>query len=375
MSDDTQKSLVVPEEQGIIAQGEELRLALHGTHAEIHAYLDEQRRLHGRSAELHSADIITSERKTREVNQLAAGHQVVNNSDPGGPGRIDEHVAVLREMASYVSSVASPDDGQPVLAQHDRWLVEYDVTLKPPAVRITTAAMLREVLSRQLDYLHKPDQWPFFYRNADLKYTDHIPGTGPQRRMGFSPSPDGTIYYQGKKATAAQLKQLADMFWNEPIPGNVVSIPDVDPCRMDRISEEAFQQALSARRWPGVQDIADFADHALESAPRSLAERMAGLAPWRGSKADLARDLGWRESIMRLNAELPSAAAELATLGWVFAATGAKTGPTRAREFVIMELRGPAENPAAIPGKFQKGPREAPKAPKAPKAALTRHYG
>ena len=81
----------------------ELGLAIHGSLREIDRYLDRIRDAQGRDAELRAADLITAARKQAELAEMIERGEVLNPSDPGGPGTTAEHVAMLRVMAEQIA--------------------------------------------------------------------------------------------------------------------------------------------------------------------------------------------------------------------------------------------------------------------------------
>jgi hypothetical protein len=248
------------QELGIVAAGKELELALHGTPAQIHAYLDQVRRDHGRTAELCSADRISAEQNGRRLARLTEEGRILNPSCPGGVGTADEHVGLLRVMAHDIASICLPDEGA-TLCTHSRWLAEFDVDLSPPAVKLISVPAVREVFTRLLDTMYPRDRWDFYIRSADLDYFGH--------------------------------------------PGVDIPVPNVDPIRLTAVSDEAIRMALASRRWPGVPTSADLlaslredtqepAQAALES---SLADRLRALdrgGDFLVTMADLAAELSQR---------------------------------------------------------------------------------
>lgn len=350
---ESQTSLVAPATVSLsgVAQGEELRLAVFGSHAEINRYLDQQRALHGREVELHSADVITSEQKHRQLALLAREGRCLCAEDPGAPPRLNELTMMLAAMAADISSSGDLTDGEPLLLQRGRRLVMYDPRQSPPDVEIASPAACRTFFTQSLNSMYDGD-WPYFRRIPDLVFHSLVPEHLPKVDRGFSFDTDGVIYFRGKRATKAQQKE----FWApRDDDGRVKTrVPDFEALTtLDLFTEQVVAGWLRTRVFRGVDDVASLI--ASQGDP-SLAERMADLASrtapqlWKGSKTDLARDVGWSESVMALNGQLRKITSELAGLGWCLA-SGGRTKGTQAREYVIMPLRpGAPENLGEIPG-------------------------
>lgn len=327
-----------------LVEGAELWLAVHGSHKQIRYYLDEQRRRHGREVELHSADVIAAEKGHRRVATLASQGRLLNGSNPGGAGRLDELVGVLATMAADISEIGDPSDGEPMLVQRDRRLVSYDQSQTPAAVEITTPSQARIFFLQSLVSMHGSDPWPYFYRNADLRYVSLVPKALPRIDRGFSLTPDGQVFHRGKPATQAQVRE----YWapRDPPPGVTTRVPDADPISdLEHFTEQSFDAFLRGRRFPGVDDISVLT----RDQEDTLAQRLAALADsaapqlWRGSKSSLAAALQWGGSVPALNAELRKAIGGLAALGWCLAKAG-RGGQTRAQEFMLVPLRRTPEN-------------------------------
>lgn len=327
VQDQIPKSLI----SQVQAQGRELELAVSGTWREISGYLDETRRLHGRTQELVSADRITSTQKIIQLTRLVGEDRILNHNDPSGPGSVDEHVAVLRRMARDISECCLPDEG-PTVACHMRYLVELDVDLNPPAVRLTTVPGVREVFARLLDSCFRKDGWDYYAQTPDLHYFGH----------------------------------------DHDIP-----VKNWDPIRMESVSDEAIRQALAARRWPDVAEVADLLASLKEDTaavpgmlpppgPASLADQLRALN--RGgdfliTMADLAAELS-RRSGMAVNPQglqmrVRKAAAELALAGvWVGATTDREPKSRRALYRVRIENHPshPSHpSPVLLPGETREG--------------------
>jgi len=354
----SQTSLVVPATVSLsgVCQGRELQLAMTGSHAEIRDYLDALLAEQGRDVELRAADVINSEQNHRRIALLAHEGRILCAADPSAPPRLDEMTAMLAYVAADISQSGDLSDGEPLLLQRGRHLIMYDPRQSPADIEIGSPAVCRAFFTRSLNSMYGSGDWPYFRRTPDLVYHSFIPQDLPRIDRGFSWSPDGTIFFMGKKATQAQVKT----FWEPRDTGSVKTrVPDVEPLSsLDDITEQAFSAWLRARDFSGVDDLAELTGQAIEGVPQSLAQRMADLAArtapvlWRGGKSDLARDVQWSGSVMLLNAELRKITGELASLGWCLA-RGGRTKGTQAREFVIMPLRPgtPPENPAGeIPG-------------------------
>jgi hypothetical protein len=277
-------------------------LALTGSRAEIHRYLDQVRRDHGRTAELVSADRISAEKNGRELARLVAADRIINHADPSGPGSVDEHVRVLRRMASDISENGDLDY-EPTLAVHQRFLVEFDPDLDPPAVKLTTVAGVREVFTRMIDSFSHRDAWAFYAQTPDLRYFGHE--------------------------------------------GMDIPVPNWDPIRMEAVSDEAIRQALAARRWPGVATVADLLASLREDTQEPaqaalmspLVEKLAAVAleaggRWTGTKGRLC-ELTGHVSTQVLTAELGQLAAELAIRGVTVSKTGHRLPPARSWEWAV----------------------------------------
>lgn len=299
-------------ELGIIASGEELRLALHGTRQEIRHYLDQVRKDHGRAMELVSADTISAEKGRRRVARLTAEGRIINPSDPGGPGSADEHATTLRAMASEISDLCTPDEGS-TLAVHERYLVEFDPDLNPPAVKLTSVSAVRATFTQLIDsYSLRRDSWDFYHRGRDL-----------------------------------------DFFGHEEF--GAILVPDVNSIRMEAISDEGIRQALAARRWPNVQEVSDLVASlrrdTQEPVQAALADRLGALAPWRGSMGELARGIEWAGTLRQLAADIEQISVELARAGITVYRTGRRCGQNRLAEWAVERKKIPStpSTPSLMP--------------------------
>jgi hypothetical protein len=364
MCDDTQKSLVVPEEQGIIAQGEELRLARHGTRLEIRRYLDLQREQHGRSAELHSADLISAEKGHIRVNILTVNHALINPGNPGGEGTTAEHVEVIRRIISDVSEASLEETAKyGALYTWKRKLFEFDPDEDPPVREITLPEQLRDTLTRMLAQTFST--LPYYRRNRDLEFTDHAPGSGPAPSLGFVPSSDGNWYANGRKATAAELRHISDRFFNDPLPGNNVYVPDVDPIEsLDVFSDAELRLVIKAGKFPGAcsrEEIQEAwaadgnegwfwqAERVQEALPGgrpvlalelSWAQKIAALVPWKGPLSELAEAIGWPGKPQSLSVQVKKLRGELLSLGVIVEKTGGRTGKNLLEEWAAGKIIG-----------------------------------
>lgn len=238
------------------------------------------------------------------------------NSHPCEEGTVDEHVAVLRDIVRELA------DQLKCLAIIGGELSEHNPDLEPPYQPLKTAAALREMLSRRMAELYGP-----------------MAQTGYYRRAAFIDRRPGEPYLNGNWPLV-RLSRVGTSY------GSVNNGTELAGAR--EISAAALQEALTARRWPGVpvitRTVLARAAGQNEASTAELPIRLAALAAggqWCGTLSQLAELVCWSRHVNGLIHALAAIEPELQTLGVSCSPTGKRTGRTRAAEWCVSPVSGP----------------------------------
>lgn len=237
----------------------------------------------------------------------------VLNSDPfDGGGTIDEHLAALRGIVGEIAAELG------CLAIIGGELNEHNPGLEPPYQPLKAAPALREMLSRRMTELY-----------GRMEQTRHSRGPAFVDWEGHKDEPyligDWPLVVLSRVATSYDSVNVG-----------------AELCIAREISAAALQEALTARRWPGVPVITramlDRAKASQLGEPAPLAISIARLAdpgPWFGALSDLARAVGWSGRPEGLRYEIKRLAVDLLTLGRIVRPTGRRIGDKRLAEWCV----------------------------------------
>lgn len=241
----------------------------------------------------------------------------VLNSDPYQDGTVDEHLAVLggivRELAEQLKCLA-------IIGGE---LCEHHPDLEPPYQPLKTPAAFREMLGRRMAELYGRME-ETSYRHGQA-FVDRRPG---------EPYLDG----------AWPLVRLARVDTSYGSTNNGTELASARD-----ISAAALQEALAARRWPGVPVVtraalARLAGQDGQQPAAGLAGQVAAVAAggtWCGTITELAEVLAWAAHVNALVSALKAIGPELQALGVSCSSTGKRTGRTRAAEWAVGPISGP----------------------------------
>lgn len=233
------------------------------------------------------------------------------NGDPSSEGTADEHMAVLRGIVSELAGQLR------CLAIIGGELNEHNPDLEPPYQPVKTPAALREMLSRRMTELY-----------GRMEQTRHCRGAA------FIDRRPGEPYLSGNWPLI-RLSRVGTSY------GSVNNGAELASAR--EISIPALQEALTARRWPGVPVVTRAmlaqatAGQLDEPAPLAISiARVADLGPWFGALSDLARAVSWPGKPEGLRFEIGRLAADLMALGRIVRPTGRRTdGKKRLAEWCV----------------------------------------
>jgi len=252
------------------------------------------------------------------------------NSDPYEEGTIDEHVAVLRGIASELAGQLR------CLAIIDGELNEHNPDLEPPYQPLKTSSALREMLSRRMTELY-----------GRMEQTTHCRGAA------FIDRQPGEPYLNGNWPLV-RLSRVSTSY------GSVNSGAEVASVR--ELSAAALQEVLIARRWPGVPVITKAMLARIVGRNQEPAVPLSALVAeisqyvadgaWRGSISDLHRELERTCSLMSTTRAFDQARPALVALGFLVAKTGRRIGESRRVEWLI---QAPASlHASGVPSELEK---------------------